>query len=102
MFVPSAVRDLSQTIALLDTHATADRIVTADGREWTRAELRNAVAIGLAQQFEWHLQPYIRKAVTKQMVSIAMAAHGAQSSTIEQHARAIAAYIRSDYTHGGQ
>lgn len=93
--VDNIVKDASRTIARLDEFAAAQPgdVLTIDGTNWTGEDLRISVAEQLAEVIRHTVR--IHK-VTRRDAALMMAAHGASQFTIEQHARAIAAKIRSD------
>jgi hypothetical protein len=91
MTVAPTTLDVARAIDALDVNAFP---------ETGAFELRQRVASNLAYQFHKHNGWGGRKNVTTRDVRAALIAHGASTFTVEQHARAIAAMIRADFSDG--
>jgi hypothetical protein len=98
--IPPTTLDVTRSIIRLCENADmpAKGYKTIGGTTWTRDELRLAVALNLGLKIQ---NTVVRvRTVSRRDVALMMAAHGADPFAIEQHALAIAAIIRADFSLG--
>lgn len=100
MSVSPTVLDVARAVAKLDELVTPGRRRTVATYANDRDDAIARVARNLAYQFAKHNGWGGRRNVTTRDVRAALIAHGASTLTVEQHARAIASRIRSDFTDG--
>lgn len=96
--ISPTVLDVSRAVANLceyaDMPANSSRMV--DGIELTREGMRQRVASNLAHHYRRvGLSP--QKRTIREIVA-SLAVHGADPFAIDQHATAIARYVRADYS----
>lgn len=101
MSITSIAPDIARDIARLDRHAAlgANDKTIEEPAGWTLLDLRKAVAASLAYALGKYSHGYGLH-VTAREVRFMMIAGGASYFTIQQHSRAIASLIRSDYLEG--
>ena len=95
------VKDVARAVTRLDEHAdTPERgSVNIGGNDWTREELRQSVADNIS----FVIGGTVRLGnITKRDAAIILASAGASPFTIEQHARAIAAMLRTNRYRDGK
>ena len=94
--IPPTTLDITRSILRLDENASigASDTVVIHGSPWTRLELRASVADCLGYTAGKTVNLF---KVTKRDVSLMLAAHGASTFTIEQHAAGIARIMRADF-----
>jgi hypothetical protein len=89
MTISPTTLDVARAVATLDEFADSAGF-----------DLRHRVASNLAYQFAKHNGWGGRRNITTRDVRAVLIAHGATAFTVEQHARAIASLIRSDFSDG--
>jgi hypothetical protein len=86
--VSPTITDISRAVADLDENA-----LTPDVEQ--REQMRRRVASNLAYRYRrFGMSPQKR---TKRDIALALVVHGASPVTVDQHANAIARYVRSDW-----
>lgn len=97
----STVFDLFTAISRLDDYGTKNEsdVIEIDGKEMSVLDMRVSAAARMTTKLRANTN-YVRSKITKRDVTVVMAAFGAKSATIEDHADAIARLIRSDFSDG--
>lgn len=87
--VSPTILDISRAVADLDDNALAPDLAQIE-------QMRRRIASNLAHRFRrFGMSPQKR---TKGDVALALIVHGASPLTVDQHANAIARYVRSDWS----